>query len=218
MQPPADIPDVGPRLRIEPCPTFYLRTARAYAFLQNFLVATAGKGRLSKLHGLAQGGYRQPSLADELEAIRQRFYGFYLVSCEDIGMKPQLLADEPVDREVSKTAALEWLKDLAQNADLACDTRVSLPIYRDDIARRTRSWATLGVRLARLDADYARPPKAPPKEIRRQLDGGAKRSISRRPSTSSPGRVRRVRASRPGHPEPRRSAPYATAAEPRKRS
>ena len=92
---------------------------------------------------------------------------FTCVSCEDIGMKPQLLADEPVDREVSKTAALEWLKDLAQNADLACDTRVSLPIYRDDIARRTRSWATLGVRLARLDADYARPPK-----VRLKKSGG----------------------------------------------
>ena len=27
-----ELKEVKPRLRIEPCPTFYLRTARAYAF------------------------------------------------------------------------------------------------------------------------------------------------------------------------------------------
>jgi hypothetical protein len=155
--------EVRPRLRIEPCPTFYLRTARAYAFLQNFLLATAGKERLAALHGLKQGGTREASLADELETIRLRFYGFYLISCEDIGMKPQLLADEAIDQKAAQTAALSWLADLKENPDLACDTRVSVPIFVDQMARKTRLWATLGVRLARLDASYARPPKVRPK-------------------------------------------------------
>ena len=47
--------EVSPRLRIEPCATFYLRTARAYAFLQNFLRSTVGRQRLENLHGLKQG-------------------------------------------------------------------------------------------------------------------------------------------------------------------
>ena len=160
---PLQLASVGPRLRVEPCPTFYLRTARAYAFLQNLLLATGGKDRLTALHGLKQGGARGASLADELDGIRLRFYGFYLIACEDIGMRPQLLADEPVDQKAAQTTALEWLKGLAQNPDLACDTRVAVPIYVDQVAGKTRLWVTLGVRLARLEAAYARPPKVRPK-------------------------------------------------------
>jgi hypothetical protein len=162
-RPPLERVEVRPRLRIEPCPTFYLRTARAYAFLQNFLLATAGKERLAALHGLKQGGARDAPLADELDGIRLRFYGFYLIACEDIGMKPQLLADEPLDQKAAATAALAWLKHLERNPDLACDTRVAVPIYVDRLNGKTRLWATLGVRLARLDASYARPPKVRPK-------------------------------------------------------
>jgi len=161
--PPLERAEVRPRLRIEPCPTFYLRTARAYAFLQSLLLATAGKDRLAPLHGLKQGGTREMPLADELDGIRLRFYGFYLIACEDIGMKPQLLADEPLERKAAQTAALAWLADLKQNPDLACDTRVAVPIYVDRISGKTRLWATLGVRLARLETEYARPPKVRPK-------------------------------------------------------
>jgi hypothetical protein len=164
--------EVQPRLRIEPCPTFYLRTARAYAFLGNFLLATVGKDRLAKLHGLKQGGTRELSLADELEAIRQRSYGFYLLSCEDIGMKPQFLDDEPVDHTVAETMALNWIGSLRTNPDLACDTRVAVPIYVSTHPPKTRLWATLGVRLAPLKADYARPPRIQPLQ-----QGGAWREV-----------------------------------------
>jgi hypothetical protein len=161
--PPLEHGQVRPRLRIEPCPTFYLRTARAYAFVQNLLLATAGKERLAALHGLKQGGTREASLTDELEAVRLRFYGFYLIACEDIGMKPQLLAGEPLDQIAAQAAALEWLKGLERDPDLACDTRVAVPIYIDLGTGKTRLWATLGVRLARLDAEYPRPPRVRPK-------------------------------------------------------
>ncbi len=39
--------EVRPRLRVEPCVTFYLRSARAYDFLQNLLLATVGRERLT---------------------------------------------------------------------------------------------------------------------------------------------------------------------------
>jgi hypothetical protein len=156
--------EVQPRLRVEPCATFYLRTARAYAFLENFLLATVGQERLARLHGFRETGEREPTLAVELEAMRQRFYGFYLVSCEDIGLRPQLLSDEPVDQPAARRAALDWLAKLDNDRDLACDTRVSVPIFQDVQRGKTRLWATLGVRLARLDASYARPPKVRPKD------------------------------------------------------
>jgi len=156
--------EVRPRLRVEPCLTFYLRTARAYAFLQNFLLATVGQERLASMHGLRRGGPREPNLADELEAFKQRFYGFYLVGCEDIGMRPKFLEDEPVEPEAAKQAALTWLESMADDPDLACDTRVSVPIYVDPIGRKTRLWGTLGVRLAHLKSNYARGPKVRPKQ------------------------------------------------------
>jgi len=60
---PLEYGELRPRLRIEPCATFYLRTARVYAFLRDFLEAAAGREALSKLHGLREGGPRGPNLA-----------------------------------------------------------------------------------------------------------------------------------------------------------
>ncbi|MBN2294563.1 MAG: hypothetical protein JXM70_19190, partial [Pirellulales bacterium] len=38
------------------------------------------------------------------------------------------------------------------------------PIYVDPMSRKTRLWGTLGVRLAHLEASYARSPKIRPKD------------------------------------------------------
>ena len=154
-----ELKEVEPRLRIEPCPTFYLRTARAYAFLQSFLIATVGQRRLAKLHGLREEGAHEPDLAAELAAVRDRFYGCYLISCEDIGMEPDLMPGEQVDTAAAKKSAIAWLNDLQHDPDLQCDTRVAVPIYIDYQNGVTRLWATLGVRFARLEARYAAPPK-----------------------------------------------------------
>lgn len=156
--------EVRPRLRVEPCVTYYLRTARAYAFVQAFLTATIGSDRLASMQGLRQGGLRGPNLADELEALRLRSYGFYLVACEDIGLRPRLTEGELADPEAARAAALGWLGQIEKDPDLACDTRVSVPIFVDPDARQTRLWATLGVRLAPLEASYAKAPKVRPRE------------------------------------------------------
>lgn len=161
---PIPAKQVRPRLRIEPCATFYLRTARAYAFLQDFLSVTIGQERLDGLRGLRKDGARELGLADELDLVRRRFYGFYVIACEDIGMRPTFLDDEPVEPEAAKSIALAWLDNLGTDADLACDTRVAVPIFVD-LNRpdsKTCMWATLGVRLAHLEASYARPPKVRP--------------------------------------------------------
>jgi hypothetical protein len=154
--------NLKPRLRVEPCPSYYLRTARAYAFLSNFLEATVTAEGLKKLHGLKQGGERQPDLYAELQSQRDLFYGLYLVSCEDIGLKPKLQPDEPVEQDRCYKAADAWLAKVFDDPDLAVDTRVSVPILVDTERRVTRLWATLGVRLAKMDASYARPPKIMP--------------------------------------------------------
>jgi hypothetical protein len=155
---------VQPRLRVEPCPSYYLRTARAYAFLANFLEASVGKEDLSKLHGLKQGGERKMDLHAELTWMRDLFYGLYLVSAEDVGLKPSLTKDEPVEQDRCYSLAVEWLTKAFTDEDLAADTRVAVPVFVDPGREVTRLWATLGVRLTRLDVRYARPPHLKPAE------------------------------------------------------
>jgi hypothetical protein len=149
---------IRPRPRVEPAPTYYLRTARAYAFLADFLESRIGAEGLSSLHGLRDGGLPVgPDLGSELRAIRDRFYGLHLLSSEDIGAAPALADDEPVDRDACETIASDWLARFADDPDLARDTRVSVPVFVDPTTNTTRLWATLGVRLARLETGYVWP-------------------------------------------------------------
>lgn len=154
MRPPDKI---QPRLRLEPCATFYLRTARSYAFLESFLLSMISPAQLRQLHGFRKEGRREADLQSELAEIKELFYGFYLVACEDIGMAPTWSAEEAIIAESALTAATAWLAQLPQR-DLAVDTRVSIPLLHDPNTQTTRLWATLGVRLAKLKASYARAP------------------------------------------------------------
>jgi hypothetical protein len=155
-----EVPEIviKPRLRVEPCPSFYLRTARAYAFLASFLESGVGGDALRGLHGLRQGGQRPLDLAAELRLFRDRFYGLYLVSAEDLGLQPAFARGEEVDGPRCYREAAAWLPHVWQEPDLAVDTRVLVPIFADGQRQVTRVWATLGVRLVRLDARYETPP------------------------------------------------------------
>jgi hypothetical protein len=155
---PPPRPKVSPRLRVEPCPSFYLRTARAYAFLSNLLEAGLTRDTLRTLQGMKYGGVREPDLWTELQSMRDLFYGLYLISAEDLGMKPDATREELPDPDRCYRAAAAWLPKAFDDPDLAVDTRVAIPIATDSNRRVTRLWATLGVHLARLDAEYARPP------------------------------------------------------------
>jgi hypothetical protein len=161
---PAPLEKVTPRLRVEPCPSYFLRTARAYAFLADVLDSAVGADALKSLHGLREGGQREQDLHAELGSMHALFYGLYLLSCEDIGMVPELREDEPVDRPRCEQEATEWLARWSHDPDLAADTRVAVPLYIDPQRNITRLWATLGVRLTKLEASFARPPRARPKE------------------------------------------------------
>jgi hypothetical protein len=154
--------EIKPRLRAEPCPSYYLRTARAYAFLANFLEGALGKDTLQSLHGLRKDGQRELDLHAELHFLRDLFYGLYLVSADDIGLKPAFAPDELVDQDHCNQFAAGWLAKVFDDKDLAADTRVAIPILIDPVRKVSRVWATLGVRLAKLKAGYARPPQIRP--------------------------------------------------------
>jgi hypothetical protein len=167
------LPGLKPRLRLEPAPSYYLRTARAYAFLADFLGEAIGQEALGELHGLTKDGLRPKSLADELPWMRDLFFGCYLVSAEDIGLRADIEhGGSPVDsawaddteRQRCYSLAEEWLVRAFGDPDLAEDTRVAVPLYIDRQRNVTRLWLTLGVRLCRLSADYSVPPRIKPAE------------------------------------------------------
>ena len=155
---------IRPRLRVEPCPSYYVRTARSYAFLFNFLEGCIGAEGLKALHGLRQDRAQAADLYAELAGQRDLFYGLYLVSCEDLGLRPRWLKEEAIDQERCYQLACAWLPRALDDGDLARDTRVVVPILHDPRRNVTRLWATLGVRLARLEATYLHPPHLKPAE------------------------------------------------------
>ena len=77
-------------------------------------------------------------------------------------MKPSL-ADGELDKpDDCYSAAEAWLGKIADETDLAEDTRVAIPIYSDPTTGTMRLWVTLGVRLTRFTATYAKPPRIKP--------------------------------------------------------
>lgn len=150
---------VYPGLRLEPCCTLYLRYARSYDFALNFLRSTVGDAVLKKTRGLKKDGERKATLFDELKEMRDLFYGLYVVSAQDIGLKTNFLKDEDIDVDSCGHLALRWLNDLSSDPDLQVDTRVIVPIAQVDGAKKTRQWATVGIRLAKLKASFAKAPK-----------------------------------------------------------
>ena len=150
---------IQPRLRVEPSATYFLRTARAYRFVLNFLESALHPDDLQNLVGLREHGDRGQPLGEELLEIQKRFYGLYLVVCDDIGMVPQFAPQENVDQEDCYQTACQWLEQIKENPDLAKDTRVSIPVAYDLEKSRTRMWSTLGVRLAQFNVNYVTPPQ-----------------------------------------------------------
>lgn len=146
---------LSPRLRVEPNPTYFLRYARGYSFLQKFIAAEVED--LNGLRGARDGGWRDHPLGDELENMRMLFYGLHLVSCEDIGLAPQLLPGEVENTDHTRALAAKWLEGWQTDPDLAVDTRVAVPVYYDN-GGRTRFWANIGVRAAPLSVRWARQP------------------------------------------------------------
>jgi len=169
---------VAPRLRLEPAPTYYLRTARAYDFVRNLLLSAFGID-LEEMYGTRvtwsygqirerKAGERDDDFDTELRFMRSLFYGLYLVSCEDVGLKPELASGERVDLAACRQAALNWIESFRRDPDLKPDARICVPVAVGPAGQVTH-WSVVGVRLARLEVEYVHPP-----HLRREGDNWEK--------------------------------------------
>ena len=149
--------DIYPKLTVEPFPTFYLRTARAYRFLDTFLRATLGPNFLNGLVRLHQDGSSSSlSLPSELSQTTELVYGMHAVACASLGMRPEsyLLGDEAtaIDQTAAFTRASQWLANWRTDPDVLADPRVIVPIAKDGSG--TRYWATIGVKPLQISAEF----------------------------------------------------------------
>ncbi|MBN1605554.1 MAG: hypothetical protein JW940_02920 [Polyangiaceae bacterium] len=149
--------DLYPLLPVEPFPTFYLRTARAYAFVETLLSAALGSQALESTARLLEDGTRASEpLATELADKIRLLYGLYLVSAASIGVRPDLSAEElaTVGVEAAEADARTWLAGWDNDKDVLRDPRVILPVSWDELGGTATYWAVAGVKVLRMHASY----------------------------------------------------------------
>jgi hypothetical protein len=152
---------VYPKLVVEPFPTFYLRTARAYRFLEGVLNAALGPEFLQDTARLIEDGTRSELMLGKELADKQRLlYGLHAVSAESIGMAPELAADEALAFPLAEAreAARVWLANVAGDPDIARDPRVSLPVALETDPQTNVDyaiyWAVVGVKVIHIHASF----------------------------------------------------------------
>ena len=187
-----------PLLNLEPAPTVYLRTARAYRNLGNSL-------RDLLLRRPDSGSDQLSWLLTEIDSARQRYFALHCLSCNDlgqpIGINPaeldelELSSAVPPDAEflasccvahdprfseeqqqrigtLCSTAA-DWLVsvgslDQAEAAFLSYDPRVSVPASIRDDV--VHNWSVIGVRLLLLETSFSTVPQAWPADAQLQAE------------------------------------------------
>jgi hypothetical protein len=151
--------DIYPKFPVEPFPTFYLRTARAYRFLKTYLWGVLGaefmeaRGRL-----FSDDTMSTQSLAAELDDMIRLTYGLYTLSCWAVGLDPydELLAEETAEfpADVCVERANSWLDEWRQDPDIMADPRVIVPVGTDNVTMETIYWATVGIKVLKISAEF----------------------------------------------------------------
>lgn len=146
--------DVYPKFPVEPFPTFYLRTARAYAFLSTLLQTVLGDAFMSTTGRLHEDGTRGAALASELRKKTSTLYGLHLATAASLGMRDQRVDDERAAFPDAAKDAAEFVAGWSTNADVAYDPRVIVPGVIDANAGTVTYWAVIGVRPVQSVASF----------------------------------------------------------------
>lgn len=151
---PAPDFDVHPEFPVEPFPIFYLRTARAYAFLSTLLQSVLGPAFMNQTKRLHEDGSRSGSLAIELEQKTSMLYGLHLATAASLGMRDQMTSQEKALFPDAATEASDFVATWAQNPDVAYDPRVIVPGAIDEAAGTVTYWAVVGVKPVQSLASF----------------------------------------------------------------
>ncbi|MGC4118021.1 MAG: hypothetical protein QM765_26415 [Myxococcales bacterium] len=145
-----------PLYPVEPFSTFYLRTARAYRFIETFLKASLGEPFLASSHRLFQDHVSAQALGEELHQMTELLYGLYFLSSQSVGLDPQaqLMTDElaGIVPEDCLAHARTWLAGWQTDSEVLEDPRFIVP--QGSSNGRTFYSATIGIKVYRISAEY----------------------------------------------------------------
>jgi hypothetical protein len=137
---------IYPELSAEPLATHYLRRAIGYRFVHGVLRQTFGSDAINSIYRLTAEGPVDANLNDELDEMESLFFGAYVTICRQIGMSPdtqQLVgSNEGADADVKRF--IEWTANWGEDADIAQDARMMVPVFFDQRRGKTKVWAFLG--------------------------------------------------------------------------
>jgi hypothetical protein len=166
---PTDPEKLSPQFRIEPIPQFYLRSARAYNYLEKVATNVLGPESVGKVRRILPDGQRATEpLATEIQRMKQIFYGLYMISCQDLGTKSVFQATDEIDPDECQRVAGEWLAQAFDDPDFALDGRYISPGFsirsRDpgQTEQLVMTWANLGFRLLKFRSSFAQRPQIRP--------------------------------------------------------
>jgi hypothetical protein len=150
--------DIYPKFPVEPFPTFYLRTARAYRFLGTFLQGVLGSGIMGSLQRLKEDGTQSTMQLDqELRQMTELLYGLYILTARSVGLDPEqgLLTDETAEFEIDACVqrAQDWIANWRTHPDIMSDPRVIVPFWKDELRATNIYWAVLGVKVIKISAE-----------------------------------------------------------------
>lgn len=134
---------IKPEITVEPVRSYYQRRADGYAFVRQLLDSS---GLLPSMKAITSSGPSRRLLDEDLEEIAALFRGASAVAGHELGMEA---ASEP-DRNRFR----EW----AESPDVGGDVRMMVPIFYDQLRRKTKVWAILGWAQRLLSVSFAARP------------------------------------------------------------
>jgi hypothetical protein len=114
---------IKPACRIEPMPEVYLRTSAAYDRLASIMKAEYTDVTFKGLR--PDNANALTDAFTEVSWLGDLYYGLYLVSCEDVGMRPKKTVR---DQNACIKQAEAFLSRISNDAELKQDIRFMLPI------------------------------------------------------------------------------------------
>lgn len=163
---PTDEGKVCPTLRVEPVPQYYIRSARAYQYMNLVMGLILGEKTSKEIRRVLPDGSRHTEpMADEIARLTRLLFGMYIVTCEDLGMRPSFDTNDMIDAAQCKHEALEWIDHAFEDADAMEDARyMSPPIFvrpgdKNKVDQMVLTWCNLGVQLSKLRGTYAQTPQ-----------------------------------------------------------
>lgn len=154
--------NIAPELSAEPLATHYYRRAWSYVFIRWALEQSFGPDALKQLHRLTAAGPVAATLAAELQAMTDLFYGAHVSVCRQIGMPPVVAHQLGSGRGDAADAAPlpAWSRQIADDPDVSQDARMMVPVFYDVQRKLTKVWVFLGWSRRPLTVSFAKQPTA----------------------------------------------------------